>query len=214
MRSILLRANNLEAVKDFRDCPCPLAPKLSRKRRTAFSADFLQKCETQSKSFHRNRARRESSFLPQQIWRQIEGNGCAKSVTKRHYAITKFGCCVKNLISTQDTNWRAVLVFGSVFRPVLRLCLTPERMRTALTPNHWTRKSTALCPPTLLTAQRSKVGKANAIKCHTLWNMTSLKKEFKNVVLFPNVEFHLVFCYKIKCFKNRNVHLLVYSVVC
>lgn len=157
MRSILLRANNLEAVKDFRDCPCPLAPKLSRKRRTAFSADFLQKCETQSKSFHRNRARRESSFIPPANLAPDRGKQLRKiSVTKRHYFITKFGCCVKNLISTQDTNWRAVLVFGSVFRLVLRLCLTPERMRTALTPNHWTRKSTALCPLTLLTAERSK----------------------------------------------------------
>lgn len=77
-----LEPNNLAAVKDFRECPCPLAPKLSRKRRTAFSADFLQKCEVQSKSFHRNRARREASFIPQQIWRQMREASCAKRVSR------------------------------------------------------------------------------------------------------------------------------------
>lgn len=160
MRSILLRANNLEAVKDFRDCPCPLAPKLSRKRRTAFSADFLQKCETQSKSFHRNRARRESSFIPQQIWRRIEGNSCAKPVSRNGAisltsldAALRTSLALKTLI--EERCWSSG-VNSAVFPVVLRLCLTPERTRTALTPNHWTRKSTALCPLTLLTAERSK----------------------------------------------------------
>ncbi len=140
----------------------------------------------------------------QQIWRQIEGNSCAKSVTKRHYFISKFRCCVKKLISTQDTNWRAVLIFGSVFRLVLRLCLTPERMRTALTLNHWTRKSTALWPPSLLTAEEQMCGNAILSMEHQI-----PKKKFKHLFLFPNLEFHLVLCYKIKCFKNRKVHLLL-----
>lgn len=100
-----LEPNNLAAVKDFRDCPCPLAPKLSRKRRTAFSADFLQKREAQSKSFHRNRARREASFYSPADLAPDEGSKLRKTcVTKRHYFINKFGCCVKSLISTRATN--------------------------------------------------------------------------------------------------------------
>lgn len=156
MRSILLRANNLEAVKDFRDCPCPLAPKLSRKRRTAFSAAFLQKCEAQSKSFHRYRARRESSFIPQQIWRQMRETGAQISgtilITSLDAALIT-SLALKTLI--EERCWSSG-VNSSVFRVMLCLCLTPERTRTALTPNHWTRKSTALYTPTPLTAEKSE----------------------------------------------------------
>lgn len=160
MRSILLRANNLEAVKDFRDCPCPLAPKLSRKRRTAFSAAFLQKCEAQSKSFHRYRARREASFYSPANLAPDEGNSCAKSVSRNGtISLTSLDAVLITSLALKTLIKERCLSSGvnsAVFRVVLRLCLTPERKRTALTPNHWTRKSTALCPPTLLTAQKSE----------------------------------------------------------
>lgn len=89
-----------------------------------------------------------------------EGNSCAKSVSRNGTisltsldAVLITSLALKTLI--KERCWSSG-VNSAVFRVVLRLCLTPERKRTALTPNHWTRKSTALCPPTLLTAQKSE----------------------------------------------------------
>lgn len=98
-------------------------------------------------------------FIPRQIWRQMREtvaqnqsqNGTISLTSLDAVLITSLA--LKTLI--KERCWSSG-VNSAVFRVVLRLCLTPERKRTALTPNHWTRKSTALCPPTLLTAQKSE----------------------------------------------------------
>ncbi len=75
-------------------------------------------------------------------------------------------------------------------------------MRTALTLNHWTRKSTALWPPSLLTAEEQMCGNAILSMEHQI-----PKTKFKNVSLFPNLLQDKMFQ------KQKSYFITVYSVV-